>query len=258
MAIPDFRMLRERSDARYSYSVSRGEIVRRVLIPKYYDPVLETDLRVVEERTNVEWTTLSELISEGLLAVTTGVEVGKMAYGTGDIPFIRTSDISDLEIRRDTKHGVSPAVYANYAEKASLQTGDILVVRDGTYLVGSSAVVGADETPALICGGLYRLRCQGRRLDPFPLLPLLNLPIVRRQMRARQFTRDVIDTLGKRLLEVRIPHPASTYALEKAQQFRAIMAQKAATKKSIDAAIAALEPSVPQVVRNRPGWSMCA
>jgi type I restriction enzyme M protein len=35
----------------------------------------------------------------------------------------------------------------------------------------------------------------------------LNAPIVRRQMRAKQFTRDIIDTLGKRLFEVSLPIP---------------------------------------------------
>ncbi|MBI3054053.1 MAG: hypothetical protein HYY77_08440 [Betaproteobacteria bacterium] len=35
----------------------------------------------------------------------------------------------------------------------------------------------------------------------------MNAPIVRRQMRAKQFTRDIIDTLGKRLFEVLLPIP---------------------------------------------------
>ena len=35
----------------------------------------------------------------------------------------------------------------------------------------------------------------------------MNAPIVRRQMRAKQFTRDIIDTLGKRLFEVILPVP---------------------------------------------------
>lgn len=43
------------------------------------------------------------------------------------------------------------------------------------------------------------------QLDPYLLLALLNCPIVKRQMRAKQFTRDVIDTLGKRIFEVILP-----------------------------------------------------
>lgn len=44
-------------------------------------------------------------------------------------------------------------------------------------------------------------------LAPYLLLSLLNGPIVKRQMRAKQFTRDVIDTLGKRIFEVILPIP---------------------------------------------------
>jgi hypothetical protein len=58
------------------------------------------------------------------------------------------------------------------------------------------------------CGGIYKLRAvQAEVLDSGLLFTLLNLPFVRRQMRNKQFTRDVIDTLGKRLAEVVLPIP---------------------------------------------------
>jgi len=45
------------------------------------------------------------------------------------------------------------------------------------------------------------------KLSPGLCYTLLNLPIVRRQMRNKQFTRDVIDTLGHRIREVILPVP---------------------------------------------------
>jgi len=136
-----------------------------------------------------------------------------MAYGTGSIPFVRTTDIADLKVKADPRQGVSQQIHDEYAAKAAVQEGDVLVVRDGTYLVGSSAIVTATDAPALICGGIYRLRSSNpEQLDPNGLLGLLNLPLVRRQMRAKQFTRDVIDTLGKRFFEVLIPDPMSQSA----------------------------------------------
>jgi len=64
------------------------------------------------------------------------------------------------------------------------------------------------DTKILYCGGLYKLRIEKpEKIDPYLLLALLNAPIVRRQMRAKQFTRDIIDTLGKRLFEVLLPIP---------------------------------------------------
>jgi type I restriction enzyme M protein len=129
-----------------------------------------------------------------------------MSYGTGTIPFIRTSDISNWELKGDPKQGVSESIYED--NRQDVKTDDIFIVRDGTYLVGTSCILTEHDTKILYCGGLYKLRVrQPDKLDPFLLLALLNTPIVRRQMRSKQFTRDIIDTLGKRLFEVVLPIP---------------------------------------------------
>lgn len=175
-----------------------------VFMPKYYDPELEVDIAALGEQHRM--VSLVKLVKEGVLSWDTGIEVGKMAYGTGDIPFIRTSDISNWELKGDPKQNVSEGIYV--ANKQDVRAGDIFVVRDGTYLVGTSCILTEKDTRILYCGGLYKLRVEKRdELEPYLLLALLNAPIVRRQMRAKQFTRDIIDTLGKRLFEVLLPIP---------------------------------------------------
>ena len=178
-----------------------------VYIPKYYDPELEADVSL--SAANCRMTSLGMLVKSGVLSWDTGIEVGKMAYGTGDIPFIRTSDISNWELKGDPKQLVSEDIYE--ANKQDVQMGDIFIVRDGTYLVGTSCILIKKDTRVLYCGGLYKLRVEKpKEIDPYLLLALLNAPIVRRQMRAKQFTRDIIDTLGKRLFEVLLPIPQDT------------------------------------------------
>lgn len=185
--------------ARPLSSISRG-----VFIPKYYDPELEADLRRFERTHRL--ISIAKLVKDGLLSWNTGIEVGKMAYGTGDIPFIRTSDISNWELKGDPKQAVSEDIYE--ANTQDVKAGDIFVVRDGTYLVGTSCILTEKDRKILYCGGLYKLRIEKRdEMDPYLLLALLNAPIVRRQMRSKQFTRDIIDTLGKRLFEVLLPVP---------------------------------------------------
>ncbi|MDQ7830864.1 MAG: hypothetical protein RDU30_03960 [Desulfovibrionaceae bacterium] len=255
----DMRMLRERADTRLHFSVPRKRILSRILLPKYYDPLLELELKEAEAADDEPWIMLSELVDQGLLITTTGVEVGKLAYGTGSIPFLRTSDIADLEVKRDPKHCVSEQIFLKYASKAEVKPGDVLLVRDGTYLVGSSAIIGGEEVPSLICGGLYRLRSRDhQRLNPYTLLALLNLPLVRRQMRARQFTRDVIDTLGKRLFEIRIPSLFSRQSHERGRRLLTVMQSKAALKTEIGRVIMSIEPPIPQASVGRPSWSMRA
>src|SRR5579862_2176088 len=55
---------------------------------------------------------------------------------------------------------------------------------------------------------IYRMRVlKGDLIDPWLLFALLNTPVVRLQVRAKQLTQDIIDTLGKRLLEIAVPIP---------------------------------------------------
>lgn len=252
----DMRMTRERAAAKHGFSVPRREIKKRILIPKYYDPLLQHDMDAAKAIWG-DWVAIEDLIEGKLLSANTGVEVGKMAYGTGSIPFVRTTDIAELEVKTSPRQGISQAIYEQFAAKAALHAGDILLIRDGTYLVGSSAMATKDDLPALICGGIFRLRSNDlAKLNPFTLLGLLNLPIVRRQMRAKQFTRDVIDTLGKRFFEVRIPDPSSEAAAALGEALEKQMKLKSGFRAKLLASVKSMEPPVPEVSRNRPGWSM--
>jgi hypothetical protein len=254
----DMRMTRERAEGRHAFSIKRSAVTKRILIPKYYDPILRKDLESEIRRTGTKWVPLGLLVNEKLISVSTGVEVGKMAYGTGPIPFIRTTDIADLKVKSDPRQGIAKEIHDDNAEKAAVREGDVLVVRDGTYLVGSSAIVTREDEPALICGGIYRLRAIDRDLNQNILLGLLNLPVVRRQMRAKQFTRDVIDTLGKRIFEVLIPEPASEIAQAIGMEMSEIIAQRQQIAGRMAEVVSQLEPTVPSKSTTRPGWSMRA
>ncbi len=252
----DLRMSRERADARLGFPVRRLALTNRILIPKYYDPVVGADLQLAEQNAGEPWVTLGQLADERLISCENGVEVGKMAYGTGNIPFIRTSDLTGWEVKLDVRQGVSQDVYDQHWVRGSVQEDDVLVVRDGTYLVGSSALITSAEVPALICGGIVRIRTLDPEIvSPYALLAFLNLPLVRRQMRTKQFTRDVIDTLGARLLEIKVPDPRSEQAQSLASSVRSIMLSKLGVKYEIGKIVSICAPHVTRAT-DRPGWSM--
>jgi hypothetical protein len=185
---------------------SSDKIKNRIFLPKYYAPSIEQELNKLSE--NCFLLTLGKLNRTKQINYNTGDEIGKMAYGTGDIPFIRTSDFANWELKHDPKQGISEEIYDSYAEKQDVKVNDIFLVRDGTYLVGSSCIVTEEDARSLYCGGLYKISVlESEILDPWLLLGLLNSYIVKRQFRTKQFTRDVIDTLGKRITEVVIPIP---------------------------------------------------
>lgn len=191
-----------------TFWINSNEIKDRIFLPKYYDPDIADEIDSLSESCNC--VSIESLCNDGILAVSTGDEIGKMAYGTGQIPFVRTSDFSNWELKHDPKQGISEEIYQEYCQSQDVKAGDILLVRDGTYLIGSSCIITEEDEKMLYCGGLYKIRVnESESLDQWLLLALLNSYLVKRQLRTKQFTRDVIDTIGKRLFEVVLPIPKS-------------------------------------------------
>lgn len=182
-----------------------NEIKRNIYLPTYYDINISSELEAISKHCNL--ISIGVLRDNKTLEYHTGDEIGKMAYGTGDISFLRTSDFANWEIKHNPKQGISQDIYDQYAESQDILENDILLVRDGTYLVGTTAIITSFDVKSLYCGGIFKFRVNDDSLDPFLFLAIMNSDIVKRQMRTKQFTRDVIDTLGNRIEEVILPIP---------------------------------------------------
>ena len=201
-----------------AFECQTADIANDILIPKYYDPSVSVYLNTLAG--SCDLLTIEQLINGGLIVLKTGDEIGRLAYGTGTIPFVRTSDLGTYELKTDPKHGINDVVWGQFEAGQDIKTGDILLVRDGTYLVGSSALVHEEDQPLLFCGGIYKLSFpKPKQFSPGLCYTLLNLPIVRQQMRNKQFTRDVIDTLGHRIRECVLPVPKDLKIRSKVGEF---------------------------------------
>jgi hypothetical protein len=181
------------------------QVANDVLLPRYYDPWVNETAKLYARRCDL--VTLQDLIEIGKISLQTGDEIGRLNYGTGKIPFVRTSDFGSWELLRESKQGVSDEVYEIWRARQDVRPGDILIVRDGSYLIGTSVLLQPEDMPILYCGGIYKIRCFADDFEPGLLFALLNSSFVKRQIRNKQFTRDVIDTLGHRLKEVILPVP---------------------------------------------------
>lgn len=203
--------LRKKQDIqtdRLGFLMNINDFKNNTWLPKYYDPEVLSELEFLKKTHNL--VSLGELIDQGFLEIKTGDEVGKLAYGTGEIPFIRTSEISNWEIKTDNKHGISEEIYKKYSSKQNVQCGDILMVKDGTYLVGSCAMVTKDDLPLVYQSHIYKIRSKDHsKIEPHLLLAMLSSPCVEKQIYSKRFTQDIIDTLGPRIKELVLPIPRS-------------------------------------------------
>lgn len=190
----------------FGFAIREDQIVDDIYLPKYYNPEVEAKLGTLIETHHI--LDFGELINRGVIDLRTGHEVGKLAYGTGPVPFIRTSDIANWEIKLDPKHCVSEDIYESLRERQDVQVGDILMVRDGTYLVGTCAMITEDTTEIVYQSHIYKIRSNDHDfMPPTLLLAVLSSPIVREQIYAKRFTQDIIDTLGARVRELQLPIP---------------------------------------------------
>jgi len=188
------------------YFLNRSKIKNSILTPRYYDPSVM--LEVSKLKSTHEMISIGDLVEKGVLEIKTGHEVGKLAYQTGDIPFIRTSDISNWELKTDPKHGVSEEIYQNFASKQDVQEGDILMVRDGTYLIGTCAFISKYDTKIVYQSHLYKIRVLDVSvISPYLLLASLSSKPVIKQIQSKRFTQDIIDTIGSRIHELILAIP---------------------------------------------------
>jgi type I restriction enzyme M protein len=196
------------SPDRFGFLVSYTNLKKNILAPRFYDP--EPRQMLSKLKGAYEFYKVSELVNSGFISISTGDEVGKLAYGTGDIPFVRTSDLSNWEIKVDPKHTISEEIYAKYAGKQDVKEGDILMVRDGTYLIGTCAFVSSYDTEIVYQSHIFKIRVlDGAPLDNYLLLAILSSPPVVAQIKAMSFTQDIIDSLGNRIHNLILPVPKS-------------------------------------------------
>jgi len=200
-------------DIAAGYCIENSKLWRSVDLEKSEYVVPRYHYYKSDKSPNEDWlgpsaklATLGELVKKGIIAIRKGHEVGSDAYGTGEIPFIRTSDIANFEVSSDPTKAVSEQVFEQYASAQNLQPGDILMVVDGRYRIGTTAILDGHSAKCIAQSHLRIISvCDPNQLDPYALLYALNLPSVKLRLRGLVFIQSTLGTLGSRLMELKVP-----------------------------------------------------
>lgn len=196
---------------RKGFTLFQNKLVNGILIPRYYNPDTQILLKTMEDSGQYEMKTVQQLRTEKTIKIRgAGTTVSPEDYDTGNIPFIRTSDISNWEISHDATHKVARDLYIKYKEKQDINAEDIIFVKDGTFLIGDTALITEYDLEVLIQSHFLIIRCLDKaQMNSYLLLYLLNSPIVKTQMDEKTFVQATLSTIGNRLLEVTLPIPKS-------------------------------------------------
>ncbi len=197
------------------------------LVGDYYVPRYLAGSVVAHDKN--EYITIGEMINRGYLIRKSGKEVGSEAYGTGTVPFVRTSDIINFEISSDPTNSVSEEIFRQYSPQQNLQVGDILFIADGRYRIGKTAIITPQNLKCLIQSHIEILSLtKDAPFTPYEFLYMLNMSEVQEQIRNMIFIQSTLGTLGNRILEIAVRFPNKTkewehtiHAFQKSIEMRA-------------------------------------
>ena len=188
------------------FNVEKIKLKEDIFIPEYYNPEIEIELKDLNKTKKYDLISIGELVKKNIITITRGNEIGSQNYGTGTIPFVRTSDLVNWEIKFDPIKAISDEVYNQFKHSQNIKLNDILFVNDGTFLIGRTAMVTKQDIKILIQSHVKKFRVENtKKLNPFYLFYLLNSKIVRKQILSKTFVQATISTIGNRIKEVILP-----------------------------------------------------
>lgn len=220
----------------FGFTVKLSAIRNDIFIPSYYDPETEQKLKEMENTGKYMLKTIKELVEQGLISIKRGNEVGSKYYGLGNIPFIRTSDIANWDININPKKTIPEEVYEKYKKRQDIKENDILLITDGTFLIGRTAIVTPFDKKIVIQSHIKRIKClKPEKLHPYLLLYLLNTEIVKEQIKEKTFVQATISTIGNRIYEIILPIPKDKNVIEKImKEISDIIEMKNCVKQKMD------------------------
>jgi len=203
------------------YILKKSELVENILVPSYYDLELMGHVNEQNNNKNKDFVSLGELEKSGHISIkNVPASTSKQNYGSGEISFIRTTDIANGEVIYPTIHSVSKEVYNKYKDKQDLKEFDILFVKDGTYMIGNTVILFKEDLNSVVQSHFKIIRVlKNELINPFLLFYLLQTDIVKRQINKNVFTQATLSSIGNRIYNIKIPLSKDKKEISKISSF---------------------------------------
>lgn len=183
------------------------------LYPKYYSDYLSDFEKYSYDNLKNYVFTIQEMIDKEIIEKTpknllpTGMGVESHMYDkNGEIPFIRTSDLKNLEIVRNPQKYISMQHYNEIKHKCDIKPYDILFAKDGDHLVGETAIIVPGEEKMIIQSHIYKIRVLKNEygITSFNLLKALNEEQTIKQIKSLILVQGTIPSISQNIYEVKL------------------------------------------------------
>lgn len=193
---------------KHVFEVPWADIDRDVLVPRFYRGVLHSPPMPA----GYHGVRLSDLENDGTLEAWDGhgSPPGE-TKGQGTIPYIRVKDIVNWEMYRNPVSLIPEDVYRKIKRNGvTSQAGDVILVRRGSYRIGTVAMASPRDNELLLTRELLTLRLTTPNrwgLSPFYLLAALSTPVVQQQIQSYVLVDTTLPNMGDRWRHLVIPVP---------------------------------------------------
>lgn len=163
-----------------------------------------------------------------------GTEVGSAIYQDSGIPFLRVSDLGDLEIKfGNSSKYINETLFDQLKNQFQPHKGDILFSKDAT--IGLVAKVDTEEKQ-IISSGILKLQIKHKDFDADFLMALLNHRFMNREF-MKNSTGSVIKHLNiSKLSEIEIPLIDKKIQKEVADRIKSSMSKKSLSRQKFQEA----------------------
>lgn len=199
------------SKNKYVFTIDVKDIKNNLYVPRYYWKKKIEGLEEEAEKQNLKFLEVKELVDKGIIKVFRGHGAPPSEYkGRGEVPYIRADDIIGWELYRKENSMIPLEVYKKVkGKKFDLKAKDIVFVKEGSYRIGSVAMVSPFDTEVLMNhhSFIFRIVKEDNEygIDAFYLLYLFSHKLTQKQLYNKIMIDTTLPNIGNRWEELYLP-----------------------------------------------------
>jgi type I restriction enzyme M protein len=183
---------------------------KKVLVPTYYDTRYNAYIHKIIFENHLEMITIGELIENRILKVRGGHGSPGNDQRTGNVPYVKVSDIRALRINVNPTNLIPMSLARRYwrGESSALEAWDLITPNRASSNIGEFAILLPGEEQIVLTKEVFIFRIIDASIwDPFYLLWALSLKAVREQWRRIALMQTNREDCGDRYKEIILPKP---------------------------------------------------
>ena len=177
---------------------------RQVLVPTYFDYRHNDDIRQFLDVNGIDGIAVGDLIDSGVISERRGHGSPPNDQRSGDIPYVKVSDIRGLRININPTNLVSEPVAKRHwrGKNSGLQAWDVITPNRASSNIGEFAILIPGEEDIVLTKEVFVFRSINQDLyDAFYLLWAFSLKAVRNQWRRIALMQTNREDCGNRYRE---------------------------------------------------------